>query len=569
MSSERRQGMCLLCRKEISLDEAEPHLRHCLEESTLPTRDASSLLILAESVRYPQYWMVLILRCNAEIFDLESLIRDIWFESGSDEAYCRIKKSSYFTHPDINQLDMYRLIRDLVQSGDQITYRYGKWSDDTVHMTVLGEIGVAPQNSIAYVLARNNLPAEKCMICGDDASYGVDNSRVLGGPQYICTTCILTNERGMRENDIQPLYNSPRMTFCYESEDLRSALCWYPPGYAIEDLYPLKDSLILSLVLNIPTDTNKTQYESLLKMIIGERIYTAIGELSDAISEFAGDEYCEYGRMTAIRSTMIIVSTIIAIYRCSCRDYHDWDAESVADCLEEELAALHSIHPSWRSEILPTLTRFFIHLDKEEIIRNADTLIKSISHREAGILRQFIGMQIEMSRFREFQKAIITEYGRVFDVTSSTGRVLHAASPICQVGPRTLKDVLRQIDEMMILMEENVSMSFDDEHFFPSIVIKIKCSAFLSHTIYFPENEITEHCNNIIELLTFHPNLPLTRGDPDLWAASIVYYACRNPGLPGFDRKKKEIKEIIAEFYKKKPESIQSKLRAILQYLPG
>ncbi len=560
--------MCLLCRKEIGLHEAEPHLRHCLEESCWPMRDASSLLILAESVRHQQYWMVLLLRCNAEIFDLDSLIRDIWFESGSDEAYCRIKTSSYFTHPDINQLDMYHHICDQVQPGDQITYGYGKWSDDIVRMTVLGEIRVAPQNSVASVLARNTPPAEKCMICGEDASYGVDNSRVLGGPHYICTTCILTNERGMREANIQPLYNSPRMTFCYESENLRSALCWYPPGYTIEDLYPLKDSLILSIVLNIPIDTNTTQDESMLEKIVGERIYTAIGELSDVISEFAGDEYCEYGRMTAIRSTMIIVSTIIAVYQCSCRDYHDWDAKSVADCLEEKLAALHSIHPSWRTEILPTLMRFFIHLGREEIIRNADALIKSINNREAGILRQFIGMQIEMSRFREFQEAIITEYGRVFDVTSSTGMVLHAASPIWQVGPHTLKDVLRQIDEAMILREENINMSFDDEHIFPSIVIKIKCSAFLSHTIHFPENEITEHCNNIIEVLAFHPNLPLTRGDPDLWAASIVYYACRNSGLPGFDRKKKEIKEIIAEFYKKKPKSIQSKLRGLLEYLP-
>lgn len=569
MSSERRQGMCLLCRNEISLDKAETHLRDCLKESTWPVRDDSSLLILAESIRHPQYWMLILLRCNADVFDLESIIRDIWFESGSDEAYCRIKKSSYFTHPDINQLDMYHLIRDLVQSGDQITYQYGKWSDDTVHMTVLGEIGVAPQNSAASVLARNTPSAEKCMICGEDALFGVDNSRFLGGPHYICTTCILTNERGMREATIQPLYNSPRMTFTYENKDLSSSLCWYPPGYAIEDLYPLKDSLILSLVLNIPTDTNQTQDVSLLEKISGERIYTAIGELSDAISEFAGDEYCEYGRMTAIRSTMIIVSTIIAVHRCSCRYYHDWDADSVADCLEEELAALHSIHPSWRSEILPTLTRFFIHLDREEIIRNADALIRSISNREAGILRQFIGMQIEMSRFREFQEAIITEYGSVFDVTSSTGRVLHAASPVCRVGPLTLKDVLRQIDWAMILMEENVNMSFDGEHLFPSIVIKIKCSAFLSHTIYFPENEITEQCNHIIELLAFHPNLPLTRGDPDLWAASIVYYACRNSGLPGFNRKKKEIKEIIAAFYRKKPESIQSKLRGLLQYLPG
>lgn len=567
MSSERRQGTCLLCRKDISLHKTEAHLRHCLEESFWPMRDASSLLILAQSVRHPQYWMVLLLRCNAEIFDLESLIRDIWFESGSDEAYCRIKTSSYFTHPDVNQLDMYHQIHDQVQPGDQITYGYGKWSADTVHMTVLGEIEVAPQNSMASVLARNNPPAEKCMICGNDALYGVDNSRVLGGPHYICTTCILTNARGMRETNIQPLYNSPRMTFCYESKNLRSALCWYPPGYGTEDLYPLKESFILSLVLNIPTDTNNIQDVSALEKIVEEKSNRAIRELSDALCDFAHEEYCRYGRITAIRSTMIIVSIIITIYTCSSRNYQDWDAKSVADCLEEGLAGLNFIHPSWREEIVPTFLRFVAHLERKDNIRNAGAICNLISDRERRIINQFEDGRIDRRIFAEFKDAIVKEFGCIFDESGSCGRFIHSMSPECRVGLDTLHTVQRQIDMAIIVMEGDLNLVFDDDNLFPVIVIKTKCSAFSRHVLHYPDDEITENCNIIIESIAKHPEKPLTRGNPDLWAAAIIYLACIKCGFTGFTGNKKDVRESIAEFYERKPGSIQSKVSAIKRYL--
>jgi len=152
--------------------------------------------------------MVVKMKANATLQDLDTLLRDIWLECCGHLSEFQIDQKHY----ESNALDDMNVTAKMVLSdGTRFIHEYDYGSTTRLSLEVHSnnKNDMLGMKEPVEILARN-LPGKfKCHVCKKRAtSMYFDDEYV---PQYVCSKCSGKYED---EYDIHPVVNSPRMGIC-------------------------------------------------------------------------------------------------------------------------------------------------------------------------------------------------------------------------------------------------------------------------------------------------------------------------------------------------------------------
>ena len=142
------------------------------------------------------YWLIIQIKENATLDDLDQFIRDIWVECCGHLSAFEIDGVSYEREPDDD---------------------FGSTTE--IMVKVLDHYSAQKQNEKVVILSRNNPPQFACSICGNQKATWINAFRIYDEDLFWCEECVNKLEEGeleAYENDVcfLPITNSPRMGVC-------------------------------------------------------------------------------------------------------------------------------------------------------------------------------------------------------------------------------------------------------------------------------------------------------------------------------------------------------------------
>ena len=200
------RGFCKYCGKEYTRTGIAKHLQTCkkrvdLCEKAEKTEKYFELLLYGAYNK--DYWLIIQIKENATLDDLDRFIRDIWVECCGHLSVFEIDGVSYEREPDDD---------------------FGSTTE--IMVKVLDHYSAQKQNEKVVILSRNNPPQFACSICGNQKATWINAFRIYDEDLFWCEECVNKLEEGeleAYENDVcfLPITNSPRMGVCgYEGSDI-------------------------------------------------------------------------------------------------------------------------------------------------------------------------------------------------------------------------------------------------------------------------------------------------------------------------------------------------------------
>jgi len=208
MARQSWYGVCGLCGARVGKVAMGAHVRKCLVGASDGVR-SRVLLLRAQAVGAPMYWLDIAARPEAKLNALDGLLRGVWLE-------CCGHLSEFSSGPR-QEVGMTRTIDEVLGlSGSRLDYVYDFGSSTELVVSHSGVIEAAPEQGVR-VVARNEAPAWPCDVCGRPASM-LCVECVYDGRGFCCETHALEHPCG--EDLLLPVVNSPRMGVCgYTGED--------------------------------------------------------------------------------------------------------------------------------------------------------------------------------------------------------------------------------------------------------------------------------------------------------------------------------------------------------------
>ncbi|MBI2566950.1 MAG: hypothetical protein HYV63_07975 [Candidatus Schekmanbacteria bacterium] len=225
----RSRGACIFCDLTYTRVGMQRHLAACPQRQTRlaqvdqQTGSVCLLFHLAvHAVSWPDYWLQLEARGDAELADLDFYLRAIWLEccehlsEFSIGGMCFTSTSDYASGWKRDaEKGMNVQLQSVLSPGDTIRYRYDFGSTTELAIAVVdGRRGKPLSKNPIVLMARNApLPAE-CMACGAPATFFCSECRIeenLSG--LVCDI----HAREHYHNDYgspDPLVSSPRVGIC-------------------------------------------------------------------------------------------------------------------------------------------------------------------------------------------------------------------------------------------------------------------------------------------------------------------------------------------------------------------
>lgn len=144
------RGFCKYCGKEYTRTGIAKHLQTCkkrvdLCEKAEKTEKYFELLLYGAYNK--DYWLIIQIKENATLDDLDRFIRDIWVECCGHLSVFEIDGVSYEREPDDD---------------------FGSTTE--IMVKVLDHYSAQKQNEKVVILSRNNPPEFACSICGNSRS---------------------------------------------------------------------------------------------------------------------------------------------------------------------------------------------------------------------------------------------------------------------------------------------------------------------------------------------------------------------------------------------------------------
>lgn len=233
------KGTCQCCGKEYMMSGMLKHLPSCQKrEAMTGAQDYFDLLVSSDGPK--GYWLIVEIKADALLKDLDKFLRDIWLEccghlssfSINDIDYDSFVGESYgWGRPAKSQTIK---LSKVLQVGDVIDYEYDFGSSTDLTIKVLNLHQGAKRRGKTKLLARNNMPKNNCDVCGTEEAvwinaFGFDEET----PLFFCQHCASKAmgedwdeedeqeyDFGEEELSLLPVCNSPRMGVCgYEGSD--------------------------------------------------------------------------------------------------------------------------------------------------------------------------------------------------------------------------------------------------------------------------------------------------------------------------------------------------------------
>lgn len=122
------------------------------------------------------YWLIIQIKENATLDDLDRFIRDIWVECCGHLSAFEIDGVSYEREPDDDfgwgepAKSTNHTLKQVLTTGMIFNYEYDFGSTTEIMVKVLEHYSAQKQNEKVVILSRNNPPEFACSICGNSRS---------------------------------------------------------------------------------------------------------------------------------------------------------------------------------------------------------------------------------------------------------------------------------------------------------------------------------------------------------------------------------------------------------------
>ena len=122
------------------------------------------------------YWLIIQIKENATLDDLDRFIRDIWVECCGHLSVFEIDGVSYEREPDDDfgwgepAKSTNHTLKQVLTTGMIFNYEYDFGSTTEIMVKVLDHYSAQKQNEKVVILSRNNPPEFACSICGNSRS---------------------------------------------------------------------------------------------------------------------------------------------------------------------------------------------------------------------------------------------------------------------------------------------------------------------------------------------------------------------------------------------------------------
>lgn len=122
------------------------------------------------------YWLIIQIKENATLDDLDRFIRDIWVECCGHLSVFEIDGVSYEREPDDDfgwgepAKSTNHTLKQVLTTGMIFNYEYDFGSTTEIMVKVLDHYSAQKQNEKVVILSRNNSPEFACSICGNSRS---------------------------------------------------------------------------------------------------------------------------------------------------------------------------------------------------------------------------------------------------------------------------------------------------------------------------------------------------------------------------------------------------------------
>jgi hypothetical protein len=213
---KQSKGNCAYCDKALSKGGVSKHLATCASrkvaiakaETGEGTSETLFHLRVQDAYR-KEFWLDLEMRGSKSLNHLDTYLRSIWLE-------CCGHMSEFMLGGNFsNQIGKQRKLSEVFQRGDTLTHIYDMGTSSETIVKLVGAREGKPLTTKPIVLmARNQIPDDKCIECGATAAYLC--AECLIEDEVWGTLCAEHAEDHSHQNygEPFPLVNSPRLGMC-------------------------------------------------------------------------------------------------------------------------------------------------------------------------------------------------------------------------------------------------------------------------------------------------------------------------------------------------------------------
>lgn len=205
-------GTCYICKEPITKRTAITHLKKIHAEESGDIRYA----IMVDTPRSSPYWMVLLVKPDATLDDLDESLREIWVECCGHLSAFRINGTEYMSNSESGNDDFFGdtksmkvKIQNVLIPGMTFSYEYDFGTTTELRLKVADSIAWHKKKEKIIMAGMNDAMEFPCTKCGKPAIYHYneyDDFTVL------CEDC--SSDEGLDECYLLPICNSPRTGLC-------------------------------------------------------------------------------------------------------------------------------------------------------------------------------------------------------------------------------------------------------------------------------------------------------------------------------------------------------------------
>lgn len=221
--STRSKGICRFCGKEYTKSAMIKHLPNCQERKTLSNSKSSEkqsgyLSIAIAGAYRKEYWLMIEIREDSTLKDLDKFLRDIWLECCGHLSSFKIDGVLYDAEPQesmgwgVPAKSMNCKLKSVLEEGMQFEYEYDYGSTTVLSLSVLGYREGGWQKEKLRIMSRNKPIEMLCDECGEKVATVVCSECICEGEGLLCNDCKDTHDCG--EEMLMKIANSPRFGVC-------------------------------------------------------------------------------------------------------------------------------------------------------------------------------------------------------------------------------------------------------------------------------------------------------------------------------------------------------------------
>ncbi|MBW4621025.1 MAG: hypothetical protein KME17_16920 [Cyanosarcina radialis HA8281-LM2] len=213
---KQSKGTCTYCGQEITKGGVAKHLASCPQRQEViakveqkKTKSETLYHLRVQDGFRSEFWLDLEMRGGKTLADLDDYLRAIWLECCGHMSQFSLGRGL------AEEIGMRRKISEVLAKENEINhiYDFGTSSETLVKLVDARE-GKPTTTRPIVLMARNTMPEEKCIECGEPATY-------------LCNECLIEEEtwgtlcdKHAQTHPHQdygepiPLVNSPRLGMC-------------------------------------------------------------------------------------------------------------------------------------------------------------------------------------------------------------------------------------------------------------------------------------------------------------------------------------------------------------------